>query len=42
MGNNAKYAYVAMQRAVEMSGLEPSQYEENPRAAGILGQGGTR
>ena len=41
MGNNAKYAYVAMQRAVEMSGLDPSQYEENPRAAGILGQGGT-
>ncbi|GMH88088.1 hypothetical protein TrVE_jg1944 [Triparma verrucosa] len=41
MGNNAKYAYVAMQRAIEMSGLKPDQYEENPRVAGILGQGGT-
>lgn len=41
MGNNAKYAYVAMQRAIDMSGLSPEQYEENPRCAGILGQGGT-
>lgn len=41
MGNNAKYAYVAMQRAIEDSGLKPEEYEENPRAAGILGQGGT-
>lgn len=41
MGNNAKYAYVAMQRAIEDSGLAPSEYEENPRIAAILGQGGT-
>lgn len=41
MGNNAKYAYIAMQRAIEHAGLSPEQYEENPRAAGILGQGGT-
>jgi len=41
MGNNAKYAYIAMDRAVEDSGLKPEEYEENARAAGILGQGGT-
>lgn len=40
-GNNAKYAYVAMERAVEHSGLTPEQYQENPRVAGIIGQGGT-
>lgn len=40
-GNNAKYAYIAMDRAVQDSGLQPEDYEGNPRAAGILGQGGT-
>lgn len=41
MGTNAKYAYVAMERAIQDSGLQPEHYQENPRAAGILGQGGT-
>ena len=41
MGTNAKYAYVAMQRAIEDAGFEDSDYMENPRACGILGQGGT-
>ena len=41
MGNNAKYAYIAMSRAIQDSGLKPEEYEENPRVAGILGQGGT-
>ncbi|GKY97139.1 hypothetical protein MPSEU_000672300 [Mayamaea pseudoterrestris] len=41
MGTNAKYAYVAMQRAVEHSQLTPEQYQENPRVAAIIGQGGT-
>jgi len=40
-GNNAKYAYVAMERAVEDSGLKPEDYQDNPRVAGIIGQGGT-
>jgi len=41
MGTNAKYAYIAMERAVEDSGLTPEQYQENARACAILGQGGT-
>ena len=41
MGQNAKYAYIAMKNAVEHSGLKKEEYEENPRVAGILGQGGT-
>jgi len=41
MGNNAKYAYIAMTRAIEDAGLKPEDYECNPRVAGILGQGGT-
>uniref|UniRef100_A0A7S2R3K1 Nodulation protein E n=1 Tax=Eucampia antarctica TaxID=49252 RepID=A0A7S2R3K1_9STRA len=41
MGTNAKYAYVAMQRAIEDSKLTPEEYENNPRIAAILGQGGT-
>lgn len=41
MGNNAKYAYIAMARAIEDSGLKAEDYEGNPRVAGILGQGGT-
>mmetsp|Transcript_32908 Transcript_32908/g.49673 ORF Transcript_32908/g.49673 Transcript_32908/m.49673 type:complete len:476 (+) Transcript_32908:170-1597(+) len=40
-GTNAKYAYVAMDRAVEDSGLKPEEYQDNPRVAGIIGQGGT-
>jgi len=40
-GNNAKYAYIAMERAIEDAGLKKEDYEENPRVAGILGQGGT-
>lgn len=41
MGNNAKYAYLAMERAIEDANLKKEDYEENPRACGILGQGGT-
>lgn len=41
MGNNAKYAYIAMQNAINDAGLTPEQYEENVRIASILGQGGT-
>lgn len=41
MGNNGKYCYIAMERAIEDAGLKPEDYEENPRVAGILGQGGT-
>ena len=41
MGNNAKFAYIAMKNAIEDAGLQPEDYEENPRVAGILGQGGT-
>jgi 3-oxoacyl-(acyl-carrier-protein) synthase len=40
-GNNAKYAYVAMDRAIQDSGLKPEEYENNPRVAAIIGQGGT-
>ena len=40
MGDNCKYAYIAMQRAVEDSGLTPEQIA-TPRVGGILGQGGT-
>lgn len=40
-GKNAKYAYVAMDRAIEDSGLKPGDYQENPRVAAIIGQGGT-
>lgn len=41
MGDNAKYAYIAMDRAIQDSGLKPEEYEENPMAASIIGQGGT-
>lgn len=41
MGTNAKYAYIAMDRAVQDAGFEPEHYQENPRAAAIIGQGGT-
>lgn len=40
-GTNAKYAYIAMDRAIQDSGLKPEHYEENPRVASIIGQGGT-
>lgn len=40
-GTNAKYAYIAMDRAIQDSGLKPEEYEGNTRVAGILGQGGT-
>ena len=40
-GTNAKYAYIAMKNAIEDAALKPEDYEENPRVAGILGQGGT-
>jgi 3-oxoacyl-[acyl-carrier-protein] synthase I len=41
MGDNAKYVYVAMDRAIQDSGLAKEHYEENPRVASIIGQGGT-
>jgi len=40
-GTNAKYAYIAMDRAIQDSGLKVEEYQENERVAGILGQGGT-
>ena len=40
-GTNAKYAYLAMDRAVQDSGLKPEEYQDNARVAGIIGQGGT-
>ena len=40
-GTNAKYAYIAMDRAIQDSGLKPEEYQQNPRAASIIGQGGT-
>jgi 3-oxoacyl-[acyl-carrier-protein] synthase I len=41
MGDNAKYAYIAMDRAIKDSALKPEEYQENPRVAAIIGQGGT-
>jgi len=41
MGTNAKYAYIALDRAVQDSGLKDEEYQENPRVAAIIGQGGT-
>jgi len=40
MGMNCKYAYIAMQQAVEDSGLTEEMIA-TPRVGGILGQGGT-
>lgn len=40
MGDNAKYAFVAMLGAIEHAGLTPEQYQ-GPQTAAILGQGGT-
>mmetsp|Transcript_23295 Transcript_23295/g.25969 ORF Transcript_23295/g.25969 Transcript_23295/m.25969 type:complete len:474 (+) Transcript_23295:245-1666(+) len=41
MGMNARYAYIALDRAIQDSGLKPEEYEENGRVAAIIGQGGT-
>merc|ERR1719253_2278972 len=41
MGENAKYAFIAMNDAIEDAKLPKDKYENNPRAGGILGQGGT-
>jgi len=41
MGTNAMYAYIAMDRAIQDSGLKKEDYQENPRVASIIGQGGT-
>lgn len=41
MGTNAKYAYIAMDRAIQDSGMTPEQYQQNQRVAAIIGQGGT-
>jgi len=41
MGDNAKYAFISMHDAIADAGLAPELYENNPRAGGILGQGGT-
>ena len=40
MGNNCKYAFLAMEQAIEDSGLTQEMIA-SPRTAGILGQGGT-
>merc|ERR1719258_3380 len=40
MGMNCRYAYIAMQQAIEDSGLTPEMIA-SPRVGGILGQGGT-
>jgi len=41
MGQNAKYAYVSMCRAIEDSGLKPEEYESNPRVGAVVGQADT-
>ncbi|KAL7535536.1 hypothetical protein ACHAWF_005193 [Thalassiosira exigua] len=41
MGENAKYAYIAMENAIRDSEMAPEDYQENPRVCAILGQGGT-
>jgi 3-oxoacyl-[acyl-carrier-protein] synthase-1 len=41
MGMNARYAYIALDRAIQDANLQPEVYEENPRVAAIIGQGGT-
>jgi 3-oxoacyl-[acyl-carrier-protein] synthase-1 len=40
-GINAQYAYIAMDRAIQDSGMADDVYQENPRVAAIIGQGGT-
>lgn len=41
MAGNAKYCYLALEDALKDSGMEPKDWEKNPRIASILGQGGT-
>jgi 3-oxoacyl-(acyl-carrier-protein) synthase len=41
MGQNARFAYISLDRAIQDSGLKPEEYEENSRVAAIIGQGGT-
>jgi len=41
MGDNAKYAYIALANALKDAGLEEKDYQNNGRFASILGQGGT-
>ena len=41
MGDNAKYAFLSMHDAIEDAQLPKEAYQNNPRAGGILGQGGT-
>jgi 3-oxoacyl-(acyl-carrier-protein) synthase len=41
MGTNAKFAYIALDRAIQDSGLKPEEYQENSRVCAIIGQGGT-
>lgn len=41
MGINARYAYIALDRAIQDSGLKPEEYQENSRVCAIIGQGGT-
>ena len=41
MGDNAKYAFLSMHDAIEDAKLPKEAYQNNPRAGGILGQGGT-
>nr|AQS99223.1 3-ketoacyl acyl carrier protein synthase I [Gambierdiscus polynesiensis] len=41
MGPNAQFAYIALDRAIQDAGLEADDYQNNPRCASILGQGGT-
>merc|ERR1719223_964065 len=41
MGQNARFAYIALDRAIQDSGLKPEEYENNKRVAAIIGQGGT-
>jgi len=40
MGENAKFAYIAMERAIADAGLTPEEINSD-RVGGILGQGGT-
>mmetsp|Transcript_17586 Transcript_17586/g.57029 ORF Transcript_17586/g.57029 Transcript_17586/m.57029 type:complete len:483 (+) Transcript_17586:219-1667(+) len=41
MADNGKYAFISMHDAIADAGLAPELYENNPRAGGVLGQGGT-
>jgi len=41
MGGNARYAYIALERALQDANLKPEEYNNNPRCASIIGQGGT-